>query len=80
MTLRRDVFNIRATENKLAKFWVKIPVHHIRGGIKVPIQLPKNQGELLSLNIREGKLLWKVDHWSLHIMVMKEVEVQAQPP
>ncbi|KPV63781.1 MAG: putative transposase DNA-binding domain protein [Candidatus Bathyarchaeota archaeon BA1] len=81
MILRRDVFNIRKTENKLAKFWVKIPVHHVRGRIKVPIQLPRNQEHLLSLSIREGKLLWKGDHWSLHITVMKEVELrQTQPP
>jgi len=34
MILRRDVFNVKETKNKLAKFWVKIPVHHVRGGIK----------------------------------------------
>jgi len=79
MILRRDVFNIRKTENKLAKFWVKIPIHHVRGGVKVPIQFPKNQEELLSLSIREGKLIWKGNHWSLHITVMKEVEVKPQP-
>ena len=79
MTLRRDVFNIRKTENKLAKFWVKIPVHHVRGGVKVPIQIPDNQESLFSLSIREGKLLWKGDHWSLHIAVMKEVEDTPQP-
>ena len=81
MILRRDVFNIRETENKLARFWVKIPVHRVRGGIKVPIQLPNNQEKLQFLNIREGKLLWKGDHWSLHITVMKEVEFTSpQPP
>lgn len=80
MILRRDVFNVRETENRLARFWVKVPVYHIRGGIKVPIQLPRNQEGLLSLSIREGKLLWKGDHWSLHITVMKEVEVKPQPP
>ncbi|MBO3801986.1 MAG: hypothetical protein QW314_06460 [Thermoproteota archaeon] len=48
---------MKKTENKLAKFWVKIPVHHVRGGIKVPIQVPRNQEHLLSLSIREGKLL-----------------------
>jgi len=80
MTLRRDVFNIRKTENKLARFWVKIPVHHVRGGVKVPIQIPDNQESPFSLSIREGKLLWKGDHWSLHIAVMKEVEDTPQSP
>jgi len=80
MILRRDVFNIRETENKLARFWIKIPVHQVRGGIKVPIQVPKNQEHPLSLDIREGKLLWKGDHWSLQITVMKEVELKPQLP
>ena len=76
MILRRDVFNVRETENKLAKFWVKIPVHHVRGGIRAPIQLSRNQEHLLSLSIREARLFWRGDHWSLHITVMKEVEVK----
>lgn len=80
LILRRDVFNIKETKNKLAKFWVKIPVHHIRGGVKVPIQLPKNQENLLSLNIREGKLIRKGNHWSLHIVVMKEVQICSESP
>lgn len=80
MILRRDVFNIKATKNKIAKFWVKIPIHHVKGGIKVPIQVPCNQEELLSLNLREGKLLWKRDHWSLHLTVMKEVQLKSGPP
>jgi len=80
MILRRDVFNIKATENKLAKFWAKIPVHHIKGGVKVPIQVPYYQEELLSLNFREGKLLWKGNHWSLHLTVMKEVQINSEPP
>lgn len=67
MILRIDIFNVKETKNKLAKFWVKIPVHHVRGGIKVQIQIPKSQEELPSLSIREGKPFWKRDHWSLHI-------------
>ena len=80
LILRRDTFNIKETRNKLAKFWVKIPIHYVKGGIKVPIQLPKNQEKLLFLNVREGKLFWKGDHWSLHITVMKEVQISSEPP
>ena len=80
LILRRDVFNVRETRNKLAKFWVKIPIHHVKGGIKVPIQVPKNQEPLLSLDMREGKLFWRGSHWSLRISVMKEVEDNSQPP
>lgn len=80
MILRRDVFNIRETGNKIAKFWVKIPIHDVQGGIKVAIQIPQNQESLLSHGIREGKLFWRGDHWSLHIGVMKEVEDELQSP
>lgn len=80
MILRRDVFNIKETENKLAKFWVKIPVHHVRGGVKVPVSLPRNQEKLLSLSVREGKLIRKGDCWSLHLTVMKEVQVCSGLP
>ena len=80
MILRRDVFNIKETENKLAKFWVKIPVHHIRGGVKVPISLSRNQEKLLSCSIREGKLIRKGGSWSLHLTVMKEVQTCSGLP
>lgn len=80
MILRRDVFNIKETKNKLAKFWVKIPVHHVRGGIKVPISLPYNQEKLLSCSIREGKLIRKGDCWSLYLTVMKEVQNCSELP
>lgn len=80
MILRRDVFNVRETKNKLTKFWVKIPVHHVRGGIKVPISLPHNQEKLLSFSIREGKLIRKGDNWSLHLTVMKEAQTYSESP
>ncbi len=31
LILRRDVFNIKETKNKLSRFWAKIPVHHYKG-------------------------------------------------
>lgn len=80
MILRRDVFNIKETKNKLSRFWAKIPVHHVRGGVKVPISFPRNQEKLLSCSIREGKLIRKGDCWSLHLTVMKEVQDCSELP
>lgn len=80
LILRRDVFNIKETDNKLSRFWVKIPVHHVRGGVKVPISLPRNHEKLLSLSVREGKLIRKGNTWSLHLTVMKEVQVHSGLP
>ena len=45
--LRNDVINLRETDNKLAKVWMKIPIANFRGGVKVPLQLPYKQEELL---------------------------------
>lgn len=75
MVLRNDCINIRETDNKIAKFWFKIPIGEIIGGIKVPIQLPKNKEYLLKYPIKESKLIWKRDHWSLHIVVENEIEI-----
>ncbi len=80
LILRRDVFNIKETKNELSRFWAKIPVHHIRGGVKVPISLPRNQEKLLSCSIREGKLIRKGEGWSLHLTVMKEVQIRSELP
>ncbi|MFN4336158.1 MAG: hypothetical protein ACK4FV_01060 [Candidatus Nitrosocaldus sp.] len=83
MILRRDTFNIRTTNNRLAKFWAGSRFQFIMLGVglKSPIQLLHNQEELLTLN-REGKLLWKGDHWSLHITVMREAQIDGSsgPP
>lgn len=73
MVLRNDVINIQRHDTQIAHYWMKVPIHGIRGGIKVPLQLPQNQEGLLSLPIKESKLIWKRDHWSVHIVVEKEV-------
>lgn len=75
MTLRNDV--IRVEESKEAtwsKWWFKVPVANHWGGLWCLIQMPENQSNLLKeCELRETKLIWKGDHWTLHILVRKEV-------
>ena len=78
--LRNDVINLRETDNKLAKVWMKIPIANFRGGVKVPLQLPYKQEELLKLKTRESKLIWKSGHWSVHITVEKEISAPNPTP
>jgi len=74
MILRNDCVKVeRAKETSWSKWWFKIPTANVHGGIWCPIQIPYSQSELLDLKIRECKLIWKKDHWSVHIVVEKEV-------
>lgn len=75
MLLRNDCVNIKEINNKIAKFWFKIPIGGIRGGIKVPIKLPRNQEYLLNYPVKECKLIWKENHWSLHIIIENKIEI-----
>ena len=37
LVIRKDLMDIRRTNNKLATYWARIPVHGVRGGIKVAL-------------------------------------------
>ena len=80
MILRNDVINLKETDNKLAKVWLKIPIANFKGGVKVPLQLPYNQEKLLKFKLRESKLIWKSGHWSVHITVETEVSTPNPTP
>ena len=75
MILRNDVINIQRRDTKLARFWLKIPIAGVWGGIKVPLQFPHNQNSLVEeCRLRESKLIWKGDHWGVHLVFEKEIE------
>jgi len=74
MILRNDCVKIeKAKDTSWSKYWFRIPTANVHGGIWCPIEIPDVQKELMGLNIRECKLMWKGDHWSVHIVVEKEV-------
>jgi len=71
LILRNDVYDVRITDNTF-KYWIKIPVHGIRGRIKLPI---KPHCEIdISWRFREAKVFRKKNGWFVHITVEKEVE------
>ena len=76
MILRNDCIRLeRAKEATWSKWWFKIPVACLRVGLWCPIQIPNNQEHLIGeRSIRECELIRKGDHWSVHIVVQKEVE------
>ena len=38
LILRNDIWDVNVTNNKLSKYWIKIPVYGVRGGIHLPIK------------------------------------------
>jgi len=79
--LRNDSIKVeRAKETSWSKWWFRIPIANVRGGVWCPIQIPNNQSELLGLKLCESKLIWKKDHWSIHIGVEKEIpDINVMP-
>jgi putative transposase len=74
LILRNDVYNVWITDNKLSKYWIKIPGYGIRGGIKLPI---KPHCEIdMNWKFKEAKILRKKNGWFVHITVEKEVEIK----
>ena len=76
LILRNDVYDIWITDNKISKYWLKIPVYGIRGGIKLPIK-PHCEMDM-SWKFGEAKVLRKKNGWFVHITVEKEVEIKKE--
>lgn len=71
--LRNDVIKVVERDTKLTRWWIKIPVHHIRGGIWCPIKISSKHEEILkSSKVKDSQLIWKGNHWSVHMVVEKE--------
>jgi len=76
LVLRNDVYDVQITDNELSKYWIKIPVYGVRGGIKLPI---KPHCEIdLSWKFKEAKVIRKKNGWFVHITVEKEVEIKKE--
>lgn len=74
LSIRKGLIDVRETENKLAKYWVKIPVKSRRGGLKVAIKPHRNLPE--ECEICESKLFKKKDDFWVHITIQKEVKIK----
>ena len=70
------IYDVKVTDNKLSKYWIKIPVYGIRGGIKLPI---KPHCEIdMSWKFKEAKVFRRKNGWFVHITVEKEVEIKQE--
>jgi len=68
LILRNDVYR---AETKLTEYWLKVPVHGVRGGIFVPIRphisIPSD------VKFREAKIIRRKDEWYVYITIQAEV-------
>ncbi len=69
LILRRDVYR---ANTKLTPYWLKIPIHGVKGGINVPIKTHEPITD--DMVCREAKIIKKDDEWFVYITVEKEVE------
>ena len=74
LIIRNDCIRVKETDNKLCKYWARIPLH--KKSIYAAIAFPYKDKELLfSGNIRETKLKRHKNNWYLLITIEKEVKM-----
>jgi len=77
LVIRKDLMDIRKTNNKLAKYWARIPICGVRGGIKVALAhqpFSFEEWEICSsvlVRTKNGKFY-------LHVTVKKKVELRKE--
>jgi len=73
LVLRRDTIRLSHKDTKLVKYWLRVPIFGVRGGIWLPIrphcEIPEN------VSIRETKIVKKKKGWFAYITISREVEV-----
>ncbi len=73
ISFRKDLLEVRKTDNKLSKYWVKIPTKQRKGGLKLAIK--SQPFNFKDYEICESKLFKKKNNWFLNLTVQKEVEL-----
>jgi putative transposase len=72
LILRRDVYRLEKTENKLTEYWLRVPIGGVDGGIWIPLKAHAVIPEGVSL--REAKIVRRNDCWFVFLTVQSEVE------
>ncbi len=71
LILRRDVYKLERTENKLTEYWLRVPIGKVKGGIWIPI---KAHMEIpVDASLREAKVLRRESGWFVYLTVQAEV-------
>jgi len=68
LILRRDIYR---AETKLTKYWLKIPIYGVRGGINVPIK--PHSSITPNMQTREAKIMRRKGEWFVYITVQAEI-------
>lgn len=73
MILRLDTVKVEKRDTKISKYWLKIPIAKVRGGIWCALDIPKYE-DITQYEIRECKVLKKNGDWFVYITVQKEIQ------
>ncbi|KXA96269.1 hypothetical protein AKJ38_03590, partial [candidate division MSBL1 archaeon SCGC-AAA259I14] len=77
ISVRKDLIDIQKTDNKVAKYWLKVRVGSVYGGINVPlkphIQIPVQSG---GVEYCESKILKKDGDFYFHLTIEKTVQAE----
>lgn len=77
MPLRNDIIKIIYKNTKLTKWWFKVPVFNVHGGIYVPIVFSKKQEKLIyECKICDSELVKKDKNFFIHIVIKKEIKIR----
>ncbi|MBI2079602.1 IS200/IS605 family element transposase accessory protein TnpB [Candidatus Micrarchaeota archaeon] len=80
LTLRHDTFKFYRTRNKLFKYFIRIPVFGLRGGILLPLYMRDFQEkDLENCIISDSKISYSNGNFFLHLTIKKEVEDKKIP-
>jgi putative transposase len=71
LVLRRDVYKLEKTENRLTEYWLRVPIGGVNGGIWIPIKVPTVIS--VDASLREAKIIRRND-WFVFLTVQCEVE------
>ncbi len=75
LIIRKDCIKVKKTNNKLSKYWVRVPVYN--KSIWVAINFSNKQKHLLDYDLSESKLIKGKKSWFLNITVQKEQELKT---
>ena len=77
LVIRKDLMDIRKTNNKLATYWARIPICGVRGGVKVA--LAHQPFDFENWEVCGSKLVkTKEGAFYLHVTVKKKVELRKE--
>jgi len=74
ISVRKDCLKIKEVNNKLAKYWIRIPVKAKRGGIWLAIKPHQEFPKVFE--ICESKLLKKNNNFYVYVTIKKEIEIK----